>query len=104
MKQEDAAAHEPSLGSIATAVAGARPALFVHAPVPPDRAAGGRPQRPVLTGATPSPERSRMEERLWLLFWERAERHGTVHTDGVHIGLRLTHEVLSQLAAARRPS
>jgi CRP-like cAMP-binding protein len=46
----------------------------------------------------------RLDERLRLLLWEFADRYGTVHTDGVHLHLPLTHEVLAELAAARRPS
>jgi CRP/FNR family transcriptional regulator, cyclic AMP receptor protein len=46
----------------------------------------------------------RVEQRIWLLFWELADRHGKVHRDGVHLDLRLTHEVISHLVAARRPS
>jgi hypothetical protein len=46
----------------------------------------------------------RLEQRLRLLFWEMADRYGKVHPGGVRIDLPLTHEVLSQLAAARRPS
>ena len=46
----------------------------------------------------------RLEDRLLLLFWELADRFGRVHADGVHVDLPLTHEVLSHLTAARRPS
>jgi CRP-like cAMP-binding protein len=46
----------------------------------------------------------RLEERLWMVFWELADRFGHVHADGVHLDLPLTHEVLSHLSAARRPS
>src|SRR4051794_31793157 len=46
----------------------------------------------------------RLEERLNLLLWELADRYGTVHPDGVRLPLPLTHEVLAELAAARRPS
>jgi hypothetical protein len=46
----------------------------------------------------------RLDERLWMLFWELADRYGRVHPDGVHLDLPLTHELLSHLAAARRPS
>ena len=46
----------------------------------------------------------RLEDRLWMLFWELADRYGRVHPDGVHVDLPLTHELLSHLAAARRPS
>jgi CRP/FNR family transcriptional regulator, cyclic AMP receptor protein len=49
-------------------------------------------------------QQPRLEERLWMLFWELADRHGRVRADGVHLALPLTHEVLSYLAAARRPS
>jgi hypothetical protein len=49
-------------------------------------------------------QQPRLEVRLWLLFWELADRYGRVHRDGVHLDLPLTHEVLSHLAAARRPS
>jgi CRP/FNR family cyclic AMP-dependent transcriptional regulator len=49
-------------------------------------------------------QQPRLDERLWMLFWELADRHGRVHSDGVYLELPLTHEVLSHLVAARRPS
>ncbi len=49
-------------------------------------------------------QQPRLDDRLWMLFWELADRHGKVHPDGVHLDLPLTHEVLSHLVAARRPS
>lgn len=49
-------------------------------------------------------QQPRLDERLWMLFWELADRHGRVHPGGVYVDLPLTHEVLSHLAAARRPS
>ena len=49
-------------------------------------------------------QQPRLDDRLWMLFWELADRHGRVHADGVHLDLPLTHEVLSYLVAARRPS
>ena len=49
-------------------------------------------------------QQPRLDERLWLLFWELADRHGRVSADGVYLDLPLTHEVLSHLVAARRPS
>jgi CRP/FNR family cyclic AMP-dependent transcriptional regulator len=49
-------------------------------------------------------QQPRLEQRLWMLFWEIADRYGRVHSDGVHIDVPLTHEVLSHLAGARRPS
>ena len=49
-------------------------------------------------------QQPRLDDRLWMLFWELADRHGRVHPDGVHLDLPLTHEVLSHLAGARRPS
>ena len=49
-------------------------------------------------------QQPRLEQRVWLLFWEFADRLGKVHSDGVHIDLRLTHELIGHLVAARRPS
>ena len=49
-------------------------------------------------------QQPRLDQRVWLLFWELADRHGRVHPDGVHLDLRLTHDVISHLVAARRPS
>ena len=46
----------------------------------------------------------RLDDRLWLFFWEVADRFGRVRTDGVTIDLPLTHEVVSHLVGARRPS
>jgi CRP-like cAMP-binding protein len=46
----------------------------------------------------------KLEERLQLLMWELADRYGRVHPDGVHVDVPLTHELISQLAGARRPS
>jgi hypothetical protein len=49
-------------------------------------------------------QQPRLDERLWMLFWDLADRYGRVHPDGVHLDLPLTHEVLSHLCGARRPS
>jgi CRP/FNR family cyclic AMP-dependent transcriptional regulator len=49
-------------------------------------------------------QQPRMDQRIWLLFWELADRHGKVHPDGIHLELRLTHELISNLVAGRRPS
>jgi CRP/FNR family cyclic AMP-dependent transcriptional regulator len=57
-----------------------------------------------LASVTAIVQQPRLDDRLWLLFWELADRHGRVHPDGVHLDLPLTHEILSHLAAARRPS
>jgi hypothetical protein len=46
----------------------------------------------------------RIEGRLLLLFWRLSERWGRVTPDGILIPLRLTHETLAALVAARRPS
>jgi len=45
-----------------------------------------------------------LEDRLLLLLWELADRYGRVRPDGVYVPLPMTHQVLSELAAARRPS
>jgi len=47
---------------------------------------------------------SRVDDRLTLLFWHLAERWGRVQADGVLVRLPLTHDMLSQLIAVRRPS
>jgi CRP-like cAMP-binding protein len=44
----------------------------------------------------------RVDVRLHMLFWELADRWGTVHREGVRIPLRLTHSVLADLVAAQR--
>jgi CRP/FNR family cyclic AMP-dependent transcriptional regulator len=49
-------------------------------------------------------QQPKLDVRLWMLFWDLADRYGRVHADGVHLDLPLTHEILSHLAGARRPS
>lgn len=46
----------------------------------------------------------RIDVRLHMLFWELADRWGTVAHDGVHVPLQLTHAMLADLVAARRPT
>lgn len=46
----------------------------------------------------------RVEERLHLMLWHLADRWGTVRPEGVHLPVRLTHTVLADLLAARRPT
>jgi CRP-like cAMP-binding protein len=46
----------------------------------------------------------RLEIRLQLLFWELADRYGRVTPDGVVIELPLTHDLISHLVGAMRPS
>lgn len=46
----------------------------------------------------------RIDIRLHMLLWELAGRWGHVHRDGVHLPLRLTHSMLGELVAARRPT
>jgi CRP/FNR family transcriptional regulator, cyclic AMP receptor protein len=46
----------------------------------------------------------RVEGRLLLLFWRLAERWGRMTPDGIVVPLKLTHETLGALVAARRPS
>jgi CRP/FNR family cyclic AMP-dependent transcriptional regulator len=62
----------------------------------------GRAMRLVITMAIA--QQPKLDIRLWMLFWELADRYGKVHSDGIHLDLPLTHEVLSHLAGARRPS
>ncbi|HEY5431597.1 MAG TPA: Crp/Fnr family transcriptional regulator, partial [Solirubrobacteraceae bacterium] len=47
---------------------------------------------------------ARVDHRLHLLFWHLAGRWGRVRSDGVVLPLRLTHTVLADLVAARRPT
>jgi CRP-like cAMP-binding protein len=47
---------------------------------------------------------ARVDVRLHMLFWHLAGRWGRVRSDGVIVPLRLTHAVLSDLVAARRPT
>ena len=44
----------------------------------------------------------RVDVRLHMLFWELADRWGTVHREGVRLPLRLTHAVVADLVAAQR--
>jgi CRP-like cAMP-binding protein len=46
----------------------------------------------------------RVETRLTMLFWHLADRFGRVHGEWVEIPVPLTHSLLSELIAARRPS
>jgi CRP/FNR family transcriptional regulator, cyclic AMP receptor protein len=47
---------------------------------------------------------TRVDRRIAALLWHLAERWGRVQSDGVLVRLPLTHEMLSQLIAVRRPS
>lgn len=47
---------------------------------------------------------ARVSTRLQMLLWHLADRWGRVRADGVLLPFRLTHEVLSDLVAARRPT
>ena len=46
----------------------------------------------------------RVEVRLHMLFWHLAERWGRFGADAIRLPIRLTHTVLSDLVAARRPT
>ena len=47
---------------------------------------------------------ARVDVRLHMLFWYLAGRWGRVRSDGTALPLRLTHMVLAELVAARRPT
>jgi CRP/FNR family cyclic AMP-dependent transcriptional regulator len=49
-------------------------------------------------------ENPRVDVRLLLLFWQLADRWGTVGPGGVTVPLRLTHKTLGRLVRAQRPS
>ncbi len=47
---------------------------------------------------------ARVDARLHMLLWHLATRWGRVRSDGTVIPIRLTHTVLAELVAARRPT
>ena len=47
---------------------------------------------------------SRIDDRLESVLWQLADRWGKVTPDGVVLPLRLTHELLGRLTAAKRPT
>ena len=47
---------------------------------------------------------ARVDVRLHMLFWHLAARWGRVGSEGVAVPMRLTHAVLAELVAARRPT
>ena len=46
----------------------------------------------------------RVDRRLHMLLWHYADRWGRLSSDGVRIDVPLTHALLSELVAARRPT
>ncbi len=42
--------------------------------------------------------------RLHMMFWHLADRWGTMRSDGAFVPLPLTHALLAELVAARRPT
>jgi CRP-like cAMP-binding protein len=49
-------------------------------------------------------QQPRVALRVELLFWLLADRWGRVRSDGILLRLPLSHAVISELVAARRPS
>src|SRR5689334_19768010 len=47
---------------------------------------------------------ARVDVRLHMLLWHLAARWGRVRSDGTVLRVRLTHAVLADLVAARRPT
>jgi CRP-like cAMP-binding protein len=47
---------------------------------------------------------ARVDVRLHMLLWHLAARWGRVRSDGTVLRLRLTHALLADLVAARRPT
>lgn len=47
---------------------------------------------------------TRVDARLLLLFWHLADRWGRVTSDGVRVSIVLTHQLIADLVASRRPS
>jgi CRP/FNR family transcriptional regulator, cyclic AMP receptor protein len=46
----------------------------------------------------------RIDRRLLMLMWHLADRWGRVTPEGIRVPLRLTHQLLADLVASRRPS
>jgi DNA-binding transcriptional ArsR family regulator len=46
----------------------------------------------------------RVEQRVLALLWHLAERFGRVASEGVVVGLRLTHRLIGELVGAQRPT
>jgi CRP/FNR family cyclic AMP-dependent transcriptional regulator len=46
----------------------------------------------------------RVDERVLGVFWQLADRWGTVRADGVVVDIALTHELIGQLIGAQRPT
>ncbi|HWH95233.1 MAG TPA: Crp/Fnr family transcriptional regulator [Baekduia sp.] len=46
----------------------------------------------------------RVEDRLEAMLWDLADRFGRVTPEGIHIPLRLTHDLLARLVGGRRPT
>jgi CRP/FNR family cyclic AMP-dependent transcriptional regulator len=46
----------------------------------------------------------RVEQRILGIFWQLAERWGTVRCEGVVVELAITHELIGQLIGAQRPT
>jgi CRP/FNR family transcriptional regulator, cyclic AMP receptor protein len=57
-----------------------------------------------LTAAVAITQCRQLDDRLHLVLWELADRFGRVGLDGVHLDLPMTHEILSHIASAQRPS
>ncbi len=49
-------------------------------------------------------QQTRVDHRLHALLWQLADRWGRIGPDGVAVEVPLTHELLGELVAARRPS
>src|SRR5918911_1949405 len=45
-----------------------------------------------------------IETRLRVMFWHLADRWGRVTPEGVHVPMRLTHQLIGRLVGAQRPS
>jgi CRP/FNR family transcriptional regulator, cyclic AMP receptor protein len=58
-----------------------------------------------LAGLHAAAGHTRVEDRLWLVLWQIAERWGKATPDGVTLSMPgLTHETIASLVAASRPS
>lgn len=93
---------QPSRLAVLDAGWARRMAAFPEVSIELAARARGRSTR--LVGSMAIAQQRELETRLWMLFWQLANRFGHVYPDGVHVELPLTHELLADLVSARRPS
>jgi hypothetical protein len=100
---------EPRWSAIATTEAAVLDTAFVRRAAPFPSIAVGLVDRATLRSrhlalTMAILQRPRVDDRIHWLFWQFADRWGRTGSEGVTVKLPLTHALLSELVAARRPS